>query len=268
MKRFALLGTGIDHSLSPRLHRAGFAAVGTMADYQLWETDAAQLTARLAQARQSLDGFNITAPLKTAVFTMVDRCSDRALRCCSVNTVRVVDGALHGDCTDIDGLDIGLRVLAPDPGEALVLGAGGVIGAVLEVLLAHQFLKITVVARSLHRTPRPGAAAQVEWQPWDRREQVAQRARLLIHATPIGAVSDAMALDLSAAHSKLAVFDLAYRRHRLTALVASAGRLGLRAIDGRIMLAEQAIAAQRFWGLGTGGAEAMRAAVRLNSAVR
>ena len=48
-----------------------------------------------------------------------------------------------------------------------------------------------------------------------------------------------------------------------TPLIQQAQGMGLRALDGRFMLVEQAIAAQAYWALGLQGASAMRRVVGL-----
>ena len=64
--RFGLVGTGIGHSLSPRLHEKAFELSGITGSYALLDcADASAALAVFAQLRLGdLDGLNVTTPFK------------------------------------------------------------------------------------------------------------------------------------------------------------------------------------------------------------
>jgi shikimate dehydrogenase len=259
VKRYALLGASIEQSLSPALHSAGFAGAGTEASYSLWPCRPELFEATVKSARNELDGFNLTAPFKRSILPLLKTMSPTAERLKSVNSVRVVDGELQGENTDIIGFRASLDALKPARGSAMILGSGGVCGALLCALSDAGFLQLTLCARK----PQNGLAwaqrlgLQLRVEPWSKARMLLEHQDLIINATPLGLVEHNKPIEL-VANSSLAVIDLNTRPKERTAWVQRAQDLGLRAIDGRIMLSEQAIAAQAYWGLPVAGAGAMR----------
>ena len=125
--RAAVLGSPVAHSLSPVIHRAGYAALGlTDWDYGLAEVDEAGLPAFVAGLDGSWRGLSLTMPLKRACLAVADEVSDLARRIGVGNTlVRLPDGRWRADNTDVAGV---VAALAPrwDPSWTAigVLGAG------------------------------------------------------------------------------------------------------------------------------------------------
>ena len=120
-----VVGWPVEHSRSPQMHNAAYAALGIDWAY----VPLAVPPERLADAVRGLAalgfaGVNVTIPHKQAVAGLVDKLSDAAREAGSVNTVLVRDdGSLRGETTDGDGL---LDALGELPaGRTVVLGAGG-----------------------------------------------------------------------------------------------------------------------------------------------
>jgi shikimate dehydrogenase len=140
-----LIGRPVNHSWSPLMQQAAFDAAGIRARYELWDTPASELRARVESLRQAdMLGANVTIPHKVAVIPYLDALATSARRLTSaVNTIVREDiphGArLVGHNTDVTAL---LRVLDEQdvwqPGlRALVLGAGGAARAALGATLAR-----------------------------------------------------------------------------------------------------------------------------------
>lgn len=266
-----LIGDPVDHSLSPAMHNAAFAALGIDARYELWPTAAADLAARIASLRDGgVLGANVTVPHKGAVMPLVDDVSETARRIGAVNTVVPRDGRLVGDNTDAHGFGHSLREVVGGamPSSALVVGAGGAARAVLvalqdagigDIRLVNRTLeKAQVLAGSLTEPGRPAIVAR----SWSDLEDIASSSNLVVNATSIGwhgdelpfgaAVIDVMSRDAT-------VMDLTYRP---TALLRLAAARGLRATDGLPMLIEQGARAFALWTGQAAPVEAMTAAVR------
>ncbi len=252
MLRFALLGAHLDGSLSPALHGSAFEGLDLAATYEAWSCDAAGLEAQVLRARHELNGFNLTAPHKRAVLPYLDHISPQARRLGSVNTVLVSPEGLQGENTDLEGLEASLDQLDVDGGSAVVLGAGGVVGAVVHALVKHGFSRITLCARRPEEALRwaPYCPFELSVLPWEDRHNILASQQLVVQATPLGkADNDPLPLLLEKASSDLVILDLAYKEHGTTALIASARGVGLRCLDGRTMLREQAVGAHRMWGI-------------------
>jgi len=257
MKRFALLGQQISESLSPRLHHHAWSTAGTPARYELWSCDLSGFDAAIERARCELAGFNLTAPFKRHVIPHLDDQTQRALALGSVNTVRVEGRRLIGENTDIVGVRSTLAMMPKRRGPALVLGAGGVLSSVVTGLVEAGFGPINVCARN-----RPSLDAldlPINRVAFEQRHELLGDQVLVVNATPLGGSErDPLPLE-SARVGGPSHWDLVYRVQGTTPWVDSARKNGIFALDGRLMLCEQAIESQRFWGLDIRGAESMRA---------
>ncbi len=124
-----ILGWPVEHSLSPRMHNAAFAALGLDWAYVPLPTP----PARLADAVRSLPalgfiGANVTAPYKVAVAALCETDAP------SVNTLVVRGDRIEGWTTDAAVL-AGLTTARP-----VIVGNGGAASAFLQALPhARQF---------------------------------------------------------------------------------------------------------------------------------
>ena len=98
--RCAVLGDPIAHSLSPVLHRAGYAALGLD-----WEYDAARVSRRAGWRRSwpgsttTWRGLSLTMPLKREALALADRVTDRAALAGAANTLVLDDGEVASPTT-------------------------------------------------------------------------------------------------------------------------------------------------------------------------
>ena len=228
-----VVGWPVEHSRSPQMHNAAYAALGMDWAY----VPLAVPPERLADAVRGLAalgfaGVNVTIPHKQAVAGLVDELTDAAREAGSVNTVLVREGgSLRGETTDGDGLLDALGEL-PD-GRAVVLGAGGSARSVVAALRAAG-ADVAVSARRLEAAGELG----VPLVAWPLREP----AGLIVNATPVAQSGDAadLPLDPAALHGTAVVCDLVYRADGArTGLLAEAERRGARTVDGLAVLVGQ-----------------------------
>src|SRR5436305_12410442 len=86
--RVGLIGNPVAHSYSPRFQQAAFDALGIPARYELWQTPANELAARIASLRlPGCLGANVTIPYKEAVLPLVDVVDPLAARMGAVNPI-------------------------------------------------------------------------------------------------------------------------------------------------------------------------------------
>jgi shikimate dehydrogenase len=228
-----VIGWPVEHSRSPQMHNAAYAALGMDWAY----VPLAVQPERLGEALRGLTalgfaGVNVTIPHKQAVAELVDELSDAARDAGSVNTVLVRgDGTLRGETTDGDGL---LDALGGLPaGRAVVLGAGGSARSVVAALRAAGG-DVAVSARR----PEAAGALGVAVAEWPLREP----AGLIVNATPVAQQGDAgeLPLDPAALDGTEVVCDLVYRADGVrTGLLAEAERRGARTVDGLAVLVGQ-----------------------------
>ena len=131
----AVLGSPIEHSLSPVLHRAAYAELGLRWSYQAIDVEERELPGFIDRLDRSWRGLSLTMPLKRTVMPMLDVVDEWARLSGAANTV-VLDGAIRkGYNTDIPGAIAALRERVPGPfTNAVVLGGGATAASMLLAL--------------------------------------------------------------------------------------------------------------------------------------
>lgn len=159
-RRCAVLGSPISHSLSPVLHRAGYARAGLDWSFTAHEVDAAGLAGFVAALRaQEWRGLALTMPLKQAVLPLLDDASPTVAATGAANTLLLEpDGRRRGDNTDVSGITAALvEAGIGRVEEAVVLGGGATARSALAALAGTAERVVAYV-----RTPaRAGELAAV-----------------------------------------------------------------------------------------------------------
>ena len=247
-KLAAVIGSPIDHSLSPALHNAGFAATGVDWVYTAFELAPGAAAAALDAMRiLGIGGMSVTMPHKEAVFELVDEVDAAGVALRSVNTVVPVgDGKLRGYNTDGGGFVASLAAqgVAVDGRRICVFGAGGAARAIIDALTRAGAKSITVVNRSVDRAREAAALAGVIGAVGDATE-IAQ-CDVVVNATSIGMGSTDLPFDVAHLHAGLVVADIVYHPRR-TALLAAAEACGATTVEGLGMLVHQALLQQQLW---------------------
>ncbi|MCY0943426.1 shikimate dehydrogenase [Streptomyces antarcticus] len=242
--RAAVLGSPIEHSLSPVLHRAAYRELG-LADrtYDRFEVDEAALPGFVAGLGPEWAGLSLTMPLKRAVIPLLDGISDTAASVEAVNTVVLTeDGRRLGDNTDIPGIVAALHERGIDEvPSAAVLGAGATASSALAALGRICTGEVTAYVRSRARADEmrqwgERLGVPVRTADWaDAAEALA--APLVIATTPAGA-TDALAAAVPAAPGTL--FDVLYDPWPTALAAAWTGRGGTM-LGGLDLLVHQAV---------------------------
>lgn len=243
MPRAAVLGAPIDHSLSPVLHNAGYAALGLEDwEYDRQECTAEQLPGLVREAAADVRGFSVTMPGKFAAVEVADEVTDRARLLGSANTLVPLDGGRwRADNTDTEGVVGALQRLLGDQqvGEAVVIGAGGTARPALWALAQRGVDTVTVLNRSDRRAELEPLARELglDLRTTDFHtdlEQLSLNTGVIVSTVPSAALEDHL-LDL--AHAP--VLDVIYEPWPTPLTVAAAAN-GYATVNGHIMLAHQA----------------------------
>jgi shikimate dehydrogenase len=244
LRRAAVLGSPIAHSLSPVLHRAAYAELGLSHwSYDRFEVDEAALPGFVEDLDGSWAGLSLTMPLKRAIIPLLDGVSETAASVEAVNTVVLSqDGRRLGDNTDIPGMISALRERGVEKTEsAAVLGAGATASSALAALSRICTGPVTAYVRS--------EARAAEMRGWGERLGVDLRtadwadaagafgAPLVIATTPAGA-TDALAAGVPDMPGTL--FDVLYDPWP-TALAARWSARGGAVVGGLDLLVHQAV---------------------------
>ena len=249
----ALIGTPVEHSLSPAIHQAAFDAAGVGWDYAAFDVAAGRAADAIAVMRVlGLAGMSVTMPHKRDVADAVDRLDPAAEALRSVNTVSWDGDDLVGSSTDGAGFVASLAEAGVEVSGAriAVLGAGGAARSVIDALGRAGASSIVVINRTPERAQ--SAAALAPMAAVGGVDDIA-RADIVVNASSVGMGIDpasATAADLPCAVELLdrsqVVADLVY--HPLqTAWLVEAARVGARTVDGLGMLIHQAALQQQAW---------------------
>jgi shikimate dehydrogenase len=253
-----LIGDGIASSPSRAMQEAALRASGRDGTYELVSVPPPQLPGILRDLRAGRwRGANVTAPYKLALAAACDDLQGDAALTGAVNTITVTDdGRLIGDNTDAAGFELALSGggLWPVAGaRALVVGAGGVAGAVVLALSRVPVERTTVVARRINTAralldrlesgDAPGDIAVGLWDE-DYLERLIATADIVVNATSAGLA--AMPFTPARLQASCTVADVRYRP-RPVDLVEAAAEVGLRSCDGVDMLLHQGMLSFRCW---------------------
>lgn len=245
MKRAAVIGHPIKHSLSPMIHNHWIKKYGIDGSYEAIDIAPEDLRDTLAGLiAQGYAGFNVTIPHKVAVMDLCDEIDDVAKAIGAVNTICIENGKVYGTNTDAFGFIENLREQQPEwhpEGAALILGAGGAAKAIVYALQQAGVKEIVVSNRTREKAEELGVTT-VDWQDRNRK---ARDTTLIINTTSLGMVGqEALDIDLSGANA--IVYDIVYRP-LITPLLSQAEGLGLPAVTGLGMLLHQARPAFKGW---------------------
>jgi shikimate dehydrogenase len=147
VRRCAVLGSPIEHSLSPVLHRAAYAELGLPWQYTAVDVEEPELAGFLGTLDSSWRGLSLTMPLKRTVLPFLDELDPWATQARAANTVVLEDGVRRGFNTDVPGAVAALRERVPGPfTNAVVLGGGATAASMLLALgeLGCEYARLLV----------------------------------------------------------------------------------------------------------------------------
>ena len=243
--RCAVLGDPIDHSLSPVIHRAAYAALGLDG----WQYDAVQVpSGGLATFLDGLDpttwrGLSLTMPLKREAVPLLDSYDEWVAATGACNTVLLEpDGSRHGLNTDVTGALMVLGEHDVPMERAVVLGGGATATSMLLALAERGMRHATLVVRdpdraaeTVHAVAAHRSAPTVEVALFGEVEVLA--GDVLVSTVP----TSAQVPDLIAAVADVPlVFDVVYEPWP-TPLAAAAERSGRTVLSGLDLLVAQAL---------------------------
>lgn len=267
VRRAAVWGSPIDHSLSPVLHRAAYAALGLDWSYAAMDVTEEALARTLGGLGPEWVGLSLTMPLKTAVLDLLDERTALVDVTQAANTVLLDDGVRRGDNTDVPGMQKALLAAAGDSSVATtagIVGGGATARSALAAVAGMGCRTAHVAVRDVGRSTSLLTTARaldldLTFHTWGEPAAVLG-ADLVVSTVPAG-VADALVPAVPATCGVL--LDVAYGSTP-SALVAAWRRSGGATATGRDLLLWQAVDQVR---LMTGQAAPIDAMARALAAV-
>jgi shikimate dehydrogenase len=253
--RVGVMGWPVEHSLSPAMHNAAFAALG-MGDWRYdllpIQPDIVRQSLKILRDEGGYTGVNVTVPHKQAVMPYV-KPDEIARALGAANTIDFRDNSATN--TDVAGLidDLTANSVKLDGESVLIIGAGGAARAAVYGLV-HAGAKVVVTNRTAERAQimladltLSAGIRSAQFKPLE--EAVHDHFSLIINCTPVGMWPN---VDLSPWPDGLdfpagvTLYDMIYRPER-TRLMEKCESRGGRAIGGLGMLVRQGAAAFKIW---------------------
>lgn len=250
IKKAAVIGYPVAHSLSPRLHNYWLKKNNIAGEYTAIEV----LPENLSEFIKSLDkngfcGVNVTIPHKENVIPFLDEIDKYAKAIGAVNTIVVNDGKLIGKNTDAEGFYNNIENRIRGAKKAVVLGAGGAAKAIVFALEMFDFEEIIIINRTKDRAIMLAHIFSLNSKvaDWNDRNKILENADLLVNTTSLGMTGkDELDIDLSLLPKTALVTDIVYNP-LITPLLAQAQARGNPIVDGLGMLLHQAVPAFEAW---------------------
>jgi shikimate dehydrogenase len=151
-----VLGSPIDHSLSPVLHRAAYRDLGLDWQYDAVDVTEERLAGFLGGLGARWRGLSLTMPLKRAVLPLLDDMSETTLAAGAANTVLLDDrGRRFGHNTDVPGMRQALQEQGVSQvSSATVVGGGATATSAVLALAGLGLREVTL------RVREPGRARE------------------------------------------------------------------------------------------------------------
>jgi len=239
LRRCAVLGSPIEHSLSPALHRAAYAHLGLNWSYDRVEVDDHGLAGFVRGLDQTWRGLSLTMPLKVAVLGL-GQVDELAKLAGAGNTLVLEGGERWVYNTDVGGLIWAVSQVnaAPLP-RVTILGTGATARAALVAVTRLGAQSVTVVARTPARAAALRALSEelgvpLEVRPWSMQIPDSD----LVVSSVVSGAADGVAR--AAADSAPLVVDIIYDPWP-TMLAVAAQHAGCAVVGGLDLLVGQAL---------------------------
>jgi shikimate dehydrogenase len=252
--RYAVFGSPINHSKSPKIHRLFAEQTGQSLSYDAQEVSAESFEAAVsAFFGTGGKGLNCTVPLKELAYRFATDKTERAERSKAVNTLALqADGAILGDNTDGCGLVTDLRnnhQLILTGKRILILGAGGasrgVIGPILEEATARLVIANRTAEKAAQLAEEFKGLGDISGCGFEALE--GQQFDLILNATSASLSGQLPPLPERLLANQGSCYDLAYGNEPTAFVRWGIAQGAQKSLDGLGMLVEQAAEAFFVW---------------------
>ena len=237
---FCVVGSPIEHSLSPVLHAAAYKQLDLSFDYDKQEVSAGDLSNFLGS--RTYVGVSVTMPLKQEAFALAAHHDNYSVATGVANTLFQANGAWSAANTDVYGITQALAAVAA-PKQTLIIGSGATARSAL-VALSEKFPEtdIAIISRNQGNGQKLVAFAEAlgfaaRIQPAT--SQTVLDANLVMSLVPAGSFTELWSDIANEGNTKTGtLFDVAYNPWPSKAALAWGND---RVISGIEMLIWQAI---------------------------
>ena len=253
LKKFAVIGSPIDHSLSPKIHSIFAKELGIEITYEAINVEPMNFDSSVTKLfEDGYVGLNVTLPLKELAFKLADELSDDSNLSGSVNTLWKEDGIIHGASTDGKGLirDLQEKKINLKNKEIVILGAGGAAKAIIPSLLKEDPQRISIGNRTVSKAEElleSFSSFRNKMNLFQMTDNLHFKPEILINSTSAGIKNQSLELPEDILTKDMCIYDLSYSLEDtpFLELVKSKGIENYH--DGIGMLIHQAALSFKIW---------------------
>lgn len=190
MKKLALIGDSIAHSLSPKLFEAAYQHHATNRDninkaqlvkfsYTLLDYSSLEEAMTIFH-NEDFYGANITSPFKEEIFSYCTELDNTALQTGAVNLILKQGPKITGYNTDCEGVYGPLSARKITPCNVVIIGAGGAAKAAIFALKEANF-RVTIVNRTPQKAEELAKLYGTEWDLIENLTELLKSNQLLVY---------------------------------------------------------------------------------------
>ena len=248
MKKYLVIGSPIDHSLSPTLHNHWFKENNINAIYEkklIIEDQIEKVVLKLRS--KQLSGVNVTVPYKNKIISFMDNLTKEASETKSANTIYMENGKIIGHNTDIAGFELAIRSYGYDVKKKniFIFGAGGVVPSIIVALKRMGALKIFLYNRTISKAENIKKIFK-DIEIIDK-DNIPETIDVIINASSLGInKSDKIEINYNKIGKNKFYYDVIYNPAE-TSFLREAKKLGNKVENGKKMFIYQAHQSFAIW---------------------
>jgi shikimate dehydrogenase len=246
MKKYLVIGSPIEHSLSPKIHNYWFKKYKVKAIYEKKKINNNEIKDVILDIRKGkISGINVTVPFKKSIIPFIDELTNLANITQSVNTVYKKGNLIIGDNTDVGGFELGIKKTNYnlENKKVFLLGAGGVAPSIILALEKMKVSKIILSNRTRQKAEElKKKFLNLEILNWGDTPSF----DLIVNATSMGLKDEEIDLDYEKIGSNKLFYDVIYNPTK-TKFLIKGEKLGNQVENGKMMFLYQAQLAFNIW---------------------
>ena len=253
MKKFAVIGSPISHSLSPSIHGVFGKLCGIELSFEAIEVDRSTFTEKVMKLfKEGYDGINVTLPLKNLAYEVSDFPSNASLKSTSANVIWRKEGKIYSDNTDGEGLmrDLEEKEIFIENKKLLMIGAGGSAISILPSLIDRKPREIKIINRTYSKAVELIAKFKkegIKLSAGNLLDPLSFEAEAIINTTSAGVLKEEISLPEGTFLNQGWTYDLSYSNSE-TPFNSLARSHGIKKThDGFGMLMQQAALSFEIW---------------------
>ena len=248
MKKFAVIGSPVEHSLSPLLHNWIFKTLKIQAEYgkiRVAEKDLPEIIHKINNG--NLDGINVTVPHKENIMHFLDEINSRAECIGSVNCIMKSNSKIIGNNTDWFGFSQALQKSEIDINEreVVVFGAGGTSKSIIFSLKQLGVKRIILLNRTFQKAKDLQDDIVIPYT-LDETENIIKQDSIIINATSVGMQTNQTLFDLRLINKNQILIDVIYIPQE-TSFIKLGNKIGAKTLNGLDMFIYQGLASLDLW---------------------